>query len=58
MISGLIDIPLSRARPGLKEARVRVRYTLDVDSATYLPVRAYGSNETYGGAGGLLFPRT
>jgi hypothetical protein len=29
-----------------------VRYTLYVDSATYLPVRAYGSDETYGGANG------
>jgi hypothetical protein len=53
VISGLIDIPLSKgyART-VKESRVRVRYTLDVDSATYLPVRAYGSTETYGGAAG------
>ncbi len=53
VISGLIDIPLSKgyART-VKESRVRVRYTLDVNSATYLPVRAYGSTETYGGAAG------
>ena len=31
---------------------MHVRYTLYVDSATYLPVRACGSTETYGGAGG------
>jgi hypothetical protein len=55
VISGLIDIPLSKgyART-VNEARVRVRYTLDVNSATYLPVRAYGSTETYGGAHGPL----
>jgi hypothetical protein len=53
MISGLIDIPLSKGYAGaVKAARVRVRYTLYVDSATYLPVRAYGSTETYGGAAG------
>lgn len=53
VISGSIDIPLSKGEArAIREARVRVRYTLDVDSATYLPVRAYGSNETYGGAGG------
>ena len=53
VISGLIDVPLSKgyART-VREARVRVRYTLYVDSATYLPVRVYGSTETYGGAGG------
>jgi hypothetical protein len=50
VISGSVDVPLSRgyART-VKETRVRVRYTLYVDSATYLPVRIYGSTETYGG---------
>ena len=53
VISGSIDVPLPKgyART-IKEARERVRYTLYVDSATYLPVRAYGSDETYGGANG------
>ena len=50
VISGSIDVPLSKgyART-VKEARAHVRFTLYVDSATYLPVRAYGSTETYGG---------
>jgi hypothetical protein len=53
VISGLIDIPLRKGYAGVvKERRVRVRYTLYVDSANYLPVRAYGSTETYGGAAG------
>jgi hypothetical protein len=53
VISGSIDVPLPKgyART-IKETRERVRYTLYVDSATYLPVRAYGSDETYGGANG------
>ncbi len=53
VISGSIDVPLPKgyART-IKEARERVRYTLYVDSTTYLPVRAYGSDETYGGANG------
>jgi hypothetical protein len=53
VISGSVDVPLSKgyART-VKEKRVRVRFTLYVDSATYLPVRAYGSTETYGGASG------
>ena len=48
-------IPETRARGyarTVKETRVRVRYTLYVDSATHLPVRVYGSTETYGGARG------
>lgn len=53
VISGLIDVPLQKGYAGaVKERRVRVRYTLYVDSTTYLPVRAYGSTETYGGAAG------
>ncbi len=53
VISGLIDIPLSKGYASLvHEARVRVRYALYVDSATYLPVRVYGSTQTYGGAAG------
>ena len=53
VISGSIDVPLPKgyART-VMEARERVRYTLYVDSATYLPVRAYGSDKTYGGANG------
>jgi hypothetical protein len=53
VISGSIDVPLPKgyART-VQEKRVRVRFTLYVDSATYLPVRAYGSTETYGGAFG------
>jgi hypothetical protein len=53
VISGSIDVPLPKgyART-IKETWERVRYTLYVDSATYLPVRAYGSDETYGGANG------
>jgi hypothetical protein len=53
VISGSIDIPLSKGYANyVKEARVRVGYTLYVDSATYLPVRAYGSTKTYGGTNG------
>jgi hypothetical protein len=53
VISGSIDVPLSKGYGRtVREKRVHVRYTLYVDSATYLPVRAYGSTETYGGAGG------
>jgi hypothetical protein len=53
VISGSVDVPLSKGYGRIvHEKRVRVRYTLYVDSATYLPVRAYGSTETYGGAAG------
>jgi hypothetical protein len=53
VISGSIDVPLSKGYGRtVREKRVHVRYTLYVDSATYLPVRAYGSTETYGGAAG------
>lgn len=53
VISGLINIPLQKGYARLVgEHRVRVRYTLYVDSATYLPVRAYGATETYGGKSG------
>jgi hypothetical protein len=53
VISGSIDVPLPKgyART-VREVRDRVRFTLYVDSTTYLPVRMYGSDETYGGAGG------
>jgi len=53
VIRGSIDVPLSKgyART-VQEKRVRVKFTLYVDSATYLPVRAYGSTETYGGSFG------
>ena len=53
VISGSIDVPLPKGYAKVvREARVRVRFTLYVDSTTYLPVRAYGSTETYGGANG------
>jgi len=53
VISGLIDVRLQKGYAGVvKERRVRVRYTLYVDSTTYLPVRAYGSTETYDGTAG------
>jgi hypothetical protein len=53
VISGSIDVPLSKGYGRtVKEARARVRFTLYVDSATHLPVRAYGSTETYGGTRG------
>jgi hypothetical protein len=53
VISGSVDVPLSKGYArAVQEKRVRVRFTLYVDSATYLPVRAYGSTETYGGAFG------
>ena len=53
VISGLIDIPLAKGYGRtVRETRMRVRYTLYVDSATYLTVRMYGSTQTYGGAAG------
>lgn len=53
MISGSADVALSKGYGrAVREKRVRVRYTLYVDSATYLPVRAVGMLETYGGAAG------
>lgn len=53
VISGLVNVPLSKGYARyVREARMRVRYALYVDSATYLPVRAYGSTQTYGGAAG------
>jgi hypothetical protein len=53
VISGSINIPLPKGYGRtVRETRVRVGYTLYVDAATYLPVRAYGSTQTYGGAGG------
>jgi len=53
VISGSVDVPLSKGYArSVREKRVRVRFTLYVDPATYLPVRAYGSTETYGGSSG------
>jgi hypothetical protein len=53
VISGSIDIPLPKGYGrSVRETRVHVGYTLYVDAKTYLPVRAYGSTKTYGGAGG------
>ena len=53
VVRGSVDVPLTKgyART-VQEKRVRVKFTLYVDSATYLPVRAYGSTETYGGSFG------
>jgi len=53
VISGSINVPLSKGYGRtVRETRVRVDYTLFVDAKTYLPVRAYGSTKTYGGANG------
>lgn len=53
VISGSADVALSKGYGRTVRAkRVRVRYALYVDPATYLPVREYGSLETYGGAAG------
>jgi hypothetical protein len=53
VISGSADVALPKgyART-IKETRVRARWTMYVDSATYLPVRVDGSTKAYGGAGG------
>ena len=53
VISGSADVPLSKGYGGaVQEKRARVRYTLDVNPATYLPVRADASTEAYGGPAG------
>jgi hypothetical protein len=36
----------------VQEEWTRVRWTLYVDPATYLPVRIFGSTATFGGSGG------
>jgi hypothetical protein len=52
-ISGSVTVPLSKGYvKSVHEKETRVRYTLWVDSTTYLPVRVFGSTETYGGSGG------
>jgi hypothetical protein len=53
VISGSADVALPQgyART-IKEARVRARWRMYVDSATYLPVRVDGSTRAYGGPGG------
>jgi hypothetical protein len=52
-ISGSVTVPLSKgyART-VNEKEARVRYTVWVNPATYLPVRVSGSTATYGGPGG------
>jgi hypothetical protein len=52
VISGSADVALPQgyART-IKETRVRARWTMYVDPATYLPVRVDGSTKAYGGAG-------
>jgi hypothetical protein len=53
VISGSVDVGLPKGyAKTVHEKRVRVRFTLYVDSATYLPVRMYGSTATYGGSSG------
>jgi hypothetical protein len=56
VISGSADVALPKgyART-INETRVRARWTMYVDSATYLPVRVDGSTKAYGGAGGPTF---
>jgi hypothetical protein len=52
-ISGSVTVPLSKGyAKTVHEKEARVRYTLWVNPTTYLPVRASGSTETYGGSGG------
>ena len=56
VISGSADVALPKgyART-INETRVRTRWTMYVDSATYLPVRVDGSTKAYGGAGAPTF---
>lgn len=52
-ISGSVTTALSKGyAKTVNEKEARVRYTLWVNPRTYLPVRAFGSTETYGGSGG------
>jgi hypothetical protein len=52
-ISGSVTVPLSKGyAKSVNEKKARVRYTLWVNPTTYLPVRAFGSTETYGGSAG------
>jgi RNA polymerase sigma factor (sigma-70 family) len=58
-ISGSVTVPLSRGyAKTVKEKVARVRYTLWVNPATYLPVRVSGSTATYGGPGGRTHSST
>jgi hypothetical protein len=55
-ISGSVTVPLSKGyAKNINEKEARVRYTLWVNSTTYLPVREFGSTETYGGSAGTTF---
>jgi hypothetical protein len=52
-ISGSVTVPLSKGyAKSVNEKEARVRYTLWVNPTTYLPVRVFGSTETYGGSAG------
>jgi hypothetical protein len=52
-ISGSVTVPLSKGyAKSVHEKEARVRYTLWVNSTTYLPVRVFGLIETYGGSAG------
>jgi len=52
-ISGSLTVTLPKDyAKTIHETRVRVRYTLWVNPATYLPVRVFGSSAAYGGSGG------
>jgi hypothetical protein len=52
-ISGSVTVPLAKGyAKSVHEKEARVRYTLWVNSTTYLPVREFGSTETYGGSAG------
>jgi hypothetical protein len=52
-ISGSVTVPLSKGyAKTVNEKEARVRYTLWVNPTTYLPVREFGSTETYGGSAG------
>jgi hypothetical protein len=52
-ISGSVTVPLSKGyAKTVHEKEARVRFTLWVNPTTYLPIREFGSTETYGGSGG------
>jgi hypothetical protein len=52
-ISGSVTVPLAKGyAKSINEKEARVRYTLWVNSTTYLPVREFGSTEAYGGSMG------
>ena len=53
VINGSADVALPQGLArAIRETRARARWTMYVNSATYLPVRVSGSTTAYGGAGG------